>query len=400
MEGSFFIHTRREELMRKFLRETTTIFLNGILSIYGNVKKNNKIPKMLLKEFQQSMVNVSLWSQEIIKNEHHRFISLFPAFDKYVQLILQTYQSKQHTVPHDFLHQSYLNLARKLWKQPFLVYDIGVSKIDVQKNLLRIEKVICECIKDTFDAFGNTDDFDEPIQVELEVEQLTQEHDINDAIDNIKDTQKDNTENGHLHDSSQWTIQDGDNIEEDVEEDVESDSDVESLPNDDVSSIAAKGEMLLQNGVFNIDQNIPIERSFAHEDDDVISENDTQSRQSSESDDDENLNDLQIWEGAEDEPGIKDIESSIEQSPVQFDVERNEEPVMQPSFENDVIVTKLNHEEEDMQELEDTHSVVDPKNIKLVTFDEKSEKIRSLLNLKKKVKSSLANKRTLYPSFF
>jgi hypothetical protein len=46
---------------------------------------------------------------------------------------------------------------------------------------------------------------------------------------------------------------------------------------------------------------------------------------------------------------------------------------------------------------------IDPvKTIRALTapVNEKSEKVRSLLNLKKKVKSSLANKRTLYPSFF
>lgn len=404
MESSFYNHTRRQELLRKFSKEATPLFLTGVLSIYTNVKKNNKVSKLLLKEFQQSMVNVSLWSQEIIKNEHQRFINTFATFDKYVFNTLQTYKNTKNIVPTEFLHQCYLNIARRLWKQPFLIYDVGVSKIDVQKNVLKIEKIIGECITDTYDAFGNFDEFDE----------LQYEEHINKPDTYQKDEEEDGTDNVEDYNVEEYIGQDVEAQECEIEEESKEHSGDESDEQDDKLNISndllpeennqmihddsddESEEISNETMIQQIDDENPLGDTFVPDTQENVDEEGVLSQS-----DEEDVNKLQIWDG-EDEDFEVDEQVNVEK------------PIAQPAHEkidlpnvvvndNQVIVTKLDHNNEEMrltQEEVHKEQAPEPQDIKLVTFDERSEKVRSLLNLKKKVKSSLVNKRTLYPSFF
>jgi hypothetical protein len=147
----------------KLQQLTTPLFFDGIISIYKNVKQNNKVKRYLLKDFQSSMTDVSKWSSDIIKNEHMRFKTEVTIVDKLIlsvfqiDLVLRKDLSKNAKdfipKPRDFIHQCYLNIARALWKQPFLVFDINVSKMELQKNKVKLEKVINTCIRDTFLQF-------------------------------------------------------------------------------------------------------------------------------------------------------------------------------------------------------------------------------------------------------
>lgn len=409
MDSSFYNQTRREDLLKKFVKGTSPIFCTGIMSIYNNVKKNNKVSKLLLKEFQQSMVNVSLWSIEIIKNEHHRFTTIFPAFDKYVKAIIQTYNSIHLFAPSEVLHQCYLNIARRLWKQPFLVYDVGVSKIDVQKNFLKIEEIIAECIKDTFDVFGNVDEFDETTQeseksLAQEVN-ITEYHHPNDThIDLIHDDsvfdedamdgskeEYSSSASTTSEESETSNIEDGDNEEVSIEsKNVEISTSIASLGSIEtniLNNISENDEMHDEEGTESMQQfeteKLSCEESIA-----------------------EDIDTLDVWkgEGVTEDVCEEHIQVSNDNSeekpnePIEEELTQTAEDLLSPT----IIVKKLDHEEEDLifQTSQGKEQDVEPQDIKLVTFDEKSEKVKSLLNLKKKVKSSLANKRTLYPSFF
>lgn len=152
----YLLHERRQDYLRKFQKVSTPLFLEGVYSIYANVKRHNKVNKQLLKEFQQSMFDVSLWSKDIISKEYERFQSKVPSINKYIQVVFETDKilRKGHAnsapKPSDFIHQCYLNIARALWKQPFLMYDINVTKLTLQKNKLKVERIVNECIQDTF----------------------------------------------------------------------------------------------------------------------------------------------------------------------------------------------------------------------------------------------------------
>ena len=163
MDNTYLLQSRRTEYLKKFQKITIPLFIEGVYSIYNNVKKNNKSRRLLLKEFQQSMVDVSRWSQDIIKNEHMRFKKQSSILDKLIRAIFDLdivlkkdlCKNAEDFIPHpwDFIHQCYLNIARALWKQPFLVYDINIDKLTIQQNKLKIEKIVSLCIQDTFTQY-------------------------------------------------------------------------------------------------------------------------------------------------------------------------------------------------------------------------------------------------------
>lgn len=163
MDNTYLLQSRRTEYLKKFQKTTTPLFIEGIYSIYNIVKKKNKFKRLLLKEFQQAMVDISRWSQDIIKNEHLRFKKQSSVVDKLIRAIfdLDIFLKKDLCknaedfipCPWDFIHQCYLNIARALWKQPFLLYDVNIDKLTIQQNKLKIEKIVSLCIQDTFAQF-------------------------------------------------------------------------------------------------------------------------------------------------------------------------------------------------------------------------------------------------------
>ncbi len=194
MDNTYLLQTRRTDYLNKLQKMSIPLFAEGVFSIYSNVKKNNKIRKFLLKEFQQAMVDVSRWSQEIIRNEHQRFKRAATVVDKLIQAIFDLDITLKKNLclnakdfiptPWDFIHQCYLNTARALWKQPFLVYDVDVDKLTIQQNKLKVEKLIANCIQDTFLQFIPLDiEHDDITNDDLEVhrpqevpEQTTQDN--------------------------------------------------------------------------------------------------------------------------------------------------------------------------------------------------------------------------------
>lgn len=197
MDNTYLLQTRRTDYLNKLQKMSIPLFAEGVFSIYSNVKKNNKTRKFLLKEFQQAMVDVSRWSQEIIRNEHQRFKRAATVVDKLIQAIFDLDITLKKNLclnakdfiptPWDFIHQCYLNTARALWKQPFLVYDVDVDKLTIQQNKLKVEKLIANCIQDTFLQFIPLDiEHDDITNDDLEAHrpQEVAEHTTQDNIDN------------------------------------------------------------------------------------------------------------------------------------------------------------------------------------------------------------------------
>jgi hypothetical protein len=48
------------------------------------------------------------------------------------------------------MYQCILNFARVVWKNPMLIYDVGIDKVTIQTNKLKLEKLAANVIKDTF----------------------------------------------------------------------------------------------------------------------------------------------------------------------------------------------------------------------------------------------------------
>jgi len=64
----------KEEYTRQFVVFTRPLFVQGIKSIYTNVKENNKVSRMILREFQGALRTVPQWSTHILEAEETRII--------------------------------------------------------------------------------------------------------------------------------------------------------------------------------------------------------------------------------------------------------------------------------------------------------------------------------------
>ncbi len=449
MDYKFVLHTQRNELMRKLQKSTVPLFSSGIFSIYEHVKKTNKVKKYLLKEFQKSLVDISVWSKELLRNEYTRFEKTFPLFNKLVAKIfdIQMGMHGKNTVPIDsvdFLHQCYLNIARSIWKQPFLVYDVGVDKLVVQKNKLKVEKIIGDCIKDTFDHFlpfdDDVDSGQEAQHVDVKVErnaednnislkqweeetvvhqeeqqvqdeQPHQDEEVDDLEDNLRDNLREDFEDGL-----------GDGLENNLEDNLGMECASNSSAND------AHHEVESSNDEFQEQYSLEEEsEDLDYDNNDVVSDED-----STDLDEDEAASETEnviIQPVSQYIPHIPQHTHDAEVAPDRpdtQDTQDTQDTKVAPDVQ-DLSVAKLDennnsnahdknnqtHEltEQNLKTINllpsnTTHvspstSAITPKdNIKIVTYDDKAGKVKSLLSLKKKVKSSMLNAHIQTPSFF
>jgi hypothetical protein len=425
MDNKFILHTRRNELVRKVQKHTSSLFISGIQSIYEVVKRNNKVKKYLLKEFQKSLADISIWSQEILKNEHIRFAQSFPMFDKVIKNILDI-QTKLHGHKHieinctDFMHQCYLNIARSVWKQPFLVYDVGVNKLDVQKNNSKLEKLIADGIRDTFEHFlpleDDDIDFYEPGQLQEHVAEHVAEYIatkqtidkletpcdvVEDDGEVLSESDSEETESlahvdEHGSDYSDYSVQSDHNYSEKEgegnEETLAGEGDEElegSLAGDNEEDTEAETEEEIEDETYEthkLNEYTVYKRPSADQETSVC--------------DIENIHDMESVSAVTDHSKEVLIETQPLTYEPQFDVDKPHTPSINACKNNDVKNIVLSgHLQNHVQEIEPS-LIIPSDDIKVVNFEEMAGKVKSLLSLKKKVKSSMLNSHLHNPSFF
>ena len=126
----------KKEYIEQFVDLTKQYFIEGFQSIYENVKEKNEISKFILKEFQDQLKLVPLWSQNMIDEEYKRikilskcdyFDELIEAmFASYSQILLADNKYDELNIniptPSTVIHNCYISIARSLWKKPGLFY--------------------------------------------------------------------------------------------------------------------------------------------------------------------------------------------------------------------------------------------------------------------------------------
>jgi hypothetical protein len=451
MDYKFILHTQRSELVNKLQKNTIGLFMNGIFSIYEHVKRNNKIKRNLLKEFQKSLADISIWSREMIRNEHQRFQASYPLFDKNIHKIFAIQKHLHHSKDNqqidcaDFLHQCYLNIARSLWKQPFLVYDVDIDKLTIQKNKLKIEKVIMHYIKDTFDHFIAFDDEDED-EDENADEDEDKDEDENADEDEDKDEDKDEDYDVSNIETASLKSQQGNDPEEEINislttetenqaEQEESDHEEQTIVDIDEDDFNFENtESICMDDDFeqmeqddaSVYTESELSTSFVDDNDD----NDDNDDDNDDNDDDNDDND----DNDEVEDDINEV--FIHEHKVGDDVNSSPDETLdyniheeignhghelaissrdaQNSYEhNDICNVGVHDENKDIKsinlfDITDKHiyhktkdDILPQQNdVKIVNYDEKAGKVKSLLSLKKKVKTSMLNSHIHNPSFF
>ena len=143
-----------------------THVFDGFNSIYNESKKiyitKTGIP--ILNIFRKLLENVPIWNNEIIEEETNRIIKISKCdwledlvtavFISHTRILMsigpnQNTQKINVSVPKtpNFIHKIYINVARDIWKNPYL-YNENVAGHDRQRNMNRVD----EMIKDNIEA--------------------------------------------------------------------------------------------------------------------------------------------------------------------------------------------------------------------------------------------------------
>ena len=145
----------------------TPHIFDGVKSIYDEakiVKRTNKT-QTLLFIFRSMLEKVPEWNHIVIDTETSRIIKLSSCdwlddlltavFISHTKILSSIGNNNELsnidlTIPKttDFIHKTYVNIAREIWKNPYLFDDTTTGSI-YQQNMRTVELMIKECIEST-----------------------------------------------------------------------------------------------------------------------------------------------------------------------------------------------------------------------------------------------------------
>ena len=165
--NAIFTHAKMEYTAQLVDVLTPNLF-DGIKSIYDESKTvhrtNNPNNTSILILFRLFLEKVPTWSNEVIESETNRIIdtsdcdwlndlitAVFISHTKILTAIGNNNNSNiELIIPKtiNFIHKCYINIAREIWKNPYLFNDY-VSGSEYQKNMRTVELLIKESIENT-----------------------------------------------------------------------------------------------------------------------------------------------------------------------------------------------------------------------------------------------------------
>lgn len=163
---NFLVETKNEYTTH-LINILTPLIFEGLVSIYKEAQAIAG-PDNVLKIFQTFLKRIPKWNQSIIEKETNRIINsshsygwlsdLIKATLK-ANLIVLTYnptiktQTKfdnsfyQNINVNDFIHKVYIECAREIWNNPYLLYH-NYPPIEIKRNQRDCMNIIKECIKE------------------------------------------------------------------------------------------------------------------------------------------------------------------------------------------------------------------------------------------------------------
>ena len=158
----------RNEWCNTLLQKLTPLVCEGIRSIYNEAiqlcNENNENEKYLMT-FQNFLTRIPKWNSNIIQEETNRileksqcnYLNDLISCVHIIQLKSLTCMrvgSKQKKVDidipslNDFIHNVYINCARKLYPNVYL-FELHLTPLATQKHNREIEQIVKECILET-----------------------------------------------------------------------------------------------------------------------------------------------------------------------------------------------------------------------------------------------------------
>ena len=162
------LYESKNEWIARLIILLTPLIMEGVDSIFQeafNICKKSKQKEKYLMTFQNLLVRVPKWNEEIIDKEKQRIVSKsncnymedIITCVHIIQLKCMTAMrvgTKQKKIDIDvpklnsFIHKCYINVARSIYNNVYL-YETKTRSLDNQKNRRLIEILIQECILNT-----------------------------------------------------------------------------------------------------------------------------------------------------------------------------------------------------------------------------------------------------------
>jgi hypothetical protein len=162
------LHESRNEWSSRLVTILTPLIIDGYKSILDEAlklcKENNELDKYLMT-FQNLISRVPKWNSSIIETERKRiceksgcnYLEDLVTCVHIIQLKILTAMrvgQKQKKIDihipklDDFIHKSYINAARKIYKNVYL-FEINIQPLQIQKNHRELEIIVQEAILNT-----------------------------------------------------------------------------------------------------------------------------------------------------------------------------------------------------------------------------------------------------------
>ena len=159
------LHESKNEWGARLLTILTPLIIEGFKSIFDEsyklCKDNNEIDKYLMT-FQNLIARIPKWSSTIIESEcdriiersHCKYLEDLVSCIHIIQLKLltairvgQTQKKIDIDIPKlgDFIHKSYINVARKIYKNTYL-FELNIAPLQIQRNNRELETIVQESI--------------------------------------------------------------------------------------------------------------------------------------------------------------------------------------------------------------------------------------------------------------
>jgi hypothetical protein len=162
------LHESRNEWCSRLITILTPLIIDGYKSIMEEslklCKDNGELDKYLMT-FQNFISRIPKWNPTIIETERKRiceksgcgYLEDLVTCVHVIQLKIMTAMrvgQKQKKIDinipklDDFIHKSYINIARKVYKNVYL-FEFGIPPLQIQKNNRELEIIVQECILNT-----------------------------------------------------------------------------------------------------------------------------------------------------------------------------------------------------------------------------------------------------------
>ena len=162
------LHESRNEWSSRLVTILTPLIIEGYKSILEEAiklcKENNEMDKYLMT-FQNLISRVPKWNPNIIETERKRisdksgcnYLDDLVTCVHIIQLKILTAMrvgQKQKKIDinipkiNDFIHKTYINAARKIYKNVYL-FEVNIPPLQIQKNHRELEIIVQEAILNT-----------------------------------------------------------------------------------------------------------------------------------------------------------------------------------------------------------------------------------------------------------